>query len=121
MCIQDVLSFSQKKPVFDFTALGSMVVLLASLVTSITAISTCAICTNGDVKGGGAYFLVSLYFFCCFFNAYSFYFLIICIYWYFRIYNSCSMAISRFLRQHLFNIGKGWNGKASMKVKEEEE
>lgn len=40
------------------SGLGSMIVLLASLVTSITAISTCAICTNGDVKGGGAYFLV---------------------------------------------------------------
>ncbi|KAK0411802.1 hypothetical protein QR680_005854 [Steinernema hermaphroditum] len=39
--------------------LGSAVVLLASLVTVITAISTCAICTNGDVKGGGAYFLIS--------------------------------------------------------------
>ncbi|KAJ1374248.1 hypothetical protein KIN20_036897 [Parelaphostrongylus tenuis] len=39
--------------------LGSLIVLLASVVTTITAISTCAICTNGDVKGGGAYFLIS--------------------------------------------------------------
>ncbi|KAK6107385.1 K-Cl cotransporter family protein [Brugia pahangi] len=40
-------------------ALGCAVVLLASLVTFITALSTCAICTNGDIKGGGAYFLIS--------------------------------------------------------------
>ncbi|CAD6197682.1 unnamed protein product [Caenorhabditis auriculariae] len=39
--------------------LGCMIVLLASVVTTVTALSTCAICTNGDVKGGGAYFLIS--------------------------------------------------------------
>ena len=38
--------------------MGLGIVLLSSLVTTITALSTCAICTNGDVKGGGAYFLV---------------------------------------------------------------
>ncbi|KAI6213008.1 hypothetical protein M3Y94_00098100 [Aphelenchoides besseyi] len=38
---------------------GNAVVLLASLVTTITTLSTCAICTNGDVKGGGAYFLAA--------------------------------------------------------------
>ncbi|CAB3409641.1 unnamed protein product [Caenorhabditis bovis] len=40
-------------------ALGSCIVILASIVTTITALSTCAICSNGDVKGGGAYFLIS--------------------------------------------------------------
>ncbi len=32
--------------------LGTVIVLLASLVTLITALSMCAIATNGEVKGG---------------------------------------------------------------------
>uniref|UniRef100_A0A914VZI6 Solute carrier family 12 member 2 n=1 Tax=Plectus sambesii TaxID=2011161 RepID=A0A914VZI6_9BILA len=39
--------------------LGSIIVVLASVVTTITTISLCAICTNGEVKGGGAYFVIS--------------------------------------------------------------
>jgi len=39
--------------------LGSCVVLLGTLITVITALSTSAICTNGQIKGGGAYYLIS--------------------------------------------------------------
>ena len=38
---------------------GLMIVLLASVVTTITALSMSAICTNGEVKGGGTYFMIS--------------------------------------------------------------
>ncbi|CAL1534098.1 unnamed protein product [Lymnaea stagnalis] len=38
---------------------ASLIVLLSGLVTTLTAISMTAICTNGEVKGGGAYYMIS--------------------------------------------------------------
>ncbi len=39
--------------------LGSVVVILATVVTTITSISMSAICTNGEVRGGGTYYMIS--------------------------------------------------------------
>ncbi|KNC85776.1 hypothetical protein SARC_02040 [Sphaeroforma arctica JP610] len=39
--------------------LASCVILLSTVVTIITTVSMSAICTNGEVKGGGAYYLIS--------------------------------------------------------------
>ena len=39
--------------------LASVVVLLAAVVTVVTTLSMSAICTNGEVKGGGAYYMIS--------------------------------------------------------------
>ncbi|CAG2116137.1 unnamed protein product, partial [Medioppia subpectinata] len=39
--------------------LGSMVIILATVVTTITSISMSAICTNGEVRGGGTYYMIS--------------------------------------------------------------
>jgi len=38
---------------------ASIVILLASVVTILTALSMSAICTNGLVRGGGAYYMIS--------------------------------------------------------------
>ena len=38
---------------------GSAIVIASNIVTTITALSMCAIATNGEVGGGGAYFLIS--------------------------------------------------------------
>lgn len=35
------------------------IVALATVVTTLTTISMSAICTNGQVRGGGAYYLIS--------------------------------------------------------------
>ena len=39
--------------------LGTAIITLSNVVTGITALSLFAICTNGEVKGGGAYYLIS--------------------------------------------------------------
>jgi len=39
--------------------LATVVILLATVVTVITSLSMSAICTNGIVKGGGAYYMIS--------------------------------------------------------------
>ncbi|CAF0929755.1 unnamed protein product [Brachionus calyciflorus] len=39
--------------------LMTLIILLATLVTVITALSLSAICTNGEIRGGGAYYLIS--------------------------------------------------------------
>eukprot|EP00127_Corallochytrium_limacisporum_P002549 Clim_evm106s128 gene=Clim_evmTU106s128 len=38
---------------------GTVIMLLCAIVTVITTLSMSAICTNGQVKGGGAYFMIS--------------------------------------------------------------
>lgn len=39
--------------------LASVIVILSTVVTVVTTLSMSAICTNGEVKGGGAYYLIS--------------------------------------------------------------
>ena len=36
-----------------------LIIILASTVTTITSLSMSAICTNGEVKGGGTYYMIS--------------------------------------------------------------
>jgi solute carrier family 12 sodium/potassium/chloride transporter 2 len=38
---------------------ASLIILLSTVVTVVTTLSMSAICTNGEVKGGGAYYLIS--------------------------------------------------------------
>ncbi|KAG1669087.1 Solute carrier family 12 member 2 [Nymphon striatum] len=36
-----------------------LIIILASVVTTLTSLSMAAICTNGEVRGGGAYYMIS--------------------------------------------------------------
>lgn len=38
---------------------SSVIIILSTVVTVVTTLSMSAICTNGEVKGGGAYYLIS--------------------------------------------------------------
>ena len=38
---------------------GTIILMLASVVTLIATMSMSAICTNGEVKGGGTYYMIS--------------------------------------------------------------
>ena len=42
-----------------FIVQGLSVITLANVVTVISAISMSAICTNGQIKGGGIYYMIS--------------------------------------------------------------
>ncbi|EDO41391.1 predicted protein, partial [Nematostella vectensis] len=38
---------------------STVIIILSALVTTVTTLSMSAVCTNGEVKGGGAYYLIS--------------------------------------------------------------
>ena len=42
-----------------FSVQGLLVITLANVVTVITAISMSAVSTNGQIKGGGIYYMIS--------------------------------------------------------------
>ena len=56
-----VIMFLRLGYVFALAGIGlAVVVILTSvLITTITALSLSAICTNGEVQGGGAYYMIS--------------------------------------------------------------
>ena len=42
-----------------FLVQGLSVICLANVVTVVSAISMSAVCTNGQIKGGGIYYMIS--------------------------------------------------------------
>ena len=43
----------------SFSVQGLGVICLANVVTVVSAISMSAVCTNGQIKGGGIYYMIS--------------------------------------------------------------
>ncbi|EDV26616.1 uncharacterized protein TRIADDRAFT_22993, partial [Trichoplax adhaerens] len=59
--IWGVMLFSRLSWVVGQAGLGFalLIILLAAVITVVTTLSMSAICSNGEVKGGGAYYLIS--------------------------------------------------------------
>ena len=54
-----VLPFGVGNMLGLFSVQGLLVITLANIVTVITAISMSAVSTNGQIKGGGIYYMIS--------------------------------------------------------------
>lgn len=59
MCMYCLFSKTQKVVANAGIGLSFLIIILASVVTTITSLSMSAICTNGEVKGGGTYYMIS--------------------------------------------------------------
>ena len=57
--IYSLLTFVLKIPPMTLIIPGLIIILLANTVTALSAISMSAIATNGQIAGGGVYYMIS--------------------------------------------------------------